>query len=113
MPVTPPMLRGMFYTTANYVRCPDFHICRRCQMCSSYNKYSAQCQLCESVKSDHHHTCTVQQVGSLIRLEELMNRPAFSPNADPGTVTVAGPSDNLERERLIEQLQARELQKGE
>ncbi len=105
MPVTPPVLRGAFYSTPFYQRCPEYHPCNRCLMCEKYNPHSAMCRACESIKTDgHHHRCTDAQQAALVQLEEHMRSPAFDPNRKPGTVTLAETGDNRERQRLTEEL---------
>lgn len=106
MPETAPMLRGYFYNTHMYQRCPDFHQCRRCTLCRNFNRHSAQCQTCESRKPaeapEHHCRCTIAQEGALIQLETRIKRLAHDPNAKPGEVSLARTGLNPELQRLVE-----------
>jgi hypothetical protein len=79
-------LRGAFYRTHLFERCPNFHQCRRCQMCTNYNPHDAMCVACEAVKPGRRHMCSVLQIEALVRMEEIMGRPMFDINAEAKNV---------------------------
>lgn len=92
MGFTPPMLRGQCYGTPNYARCPEYHLCKSCQMCAHYSPHNALCTLCESAKPPgrahcDHTKCTDEKQFLLIRLEELTRRPLWDQNADAKDVS--------------------------
>jgi hypothetical protein len=111
MPATPYALRGLFYTTSLFARCPDFHQCRSCLRCNHYNRHSAQCVACESVKPDTMATCSCSDDRQeyIIRLEELIGRPMYDPNAEAKSVELMQTCDNPYGEHVVNNLVAKEL----
>lgn len=86
----PPAIRGSFYSTAQVARCPEFHQCRRCDMCAHFNRHNPFCQLCETRKPGNRHCdCTHEQQAAMVFIENRLGRPHWDINARPGTVEMA------------------------
>jgi hypothetical protein len=108
---TPPAVRGQLYTTPLYSRCYHYQACRRCFMCTQYNKHSTMCQACEGAKPPGtHHKCTPNQMLGLVQLEEKFNRPLLDfNNMEPATVSVAETARDPAMQRATEMIRAKEL----
>lgn len=89
MPDTPMACRGLYYNTHLDARCPNFHQCKRCMMCTQFNRNLAMCVTCESNKRGMRHCgCSDNQQYALVQLEKRMGRPMFSLNDRPKDVSI-------------------------
>lgn len=103
---TPNMLRGQFYSTHMFSRCPSFKPCVLCKMCINYTQHVAQCQICEARKSPKRVCeCTPTNRESVHKIQTAIKGALFDPDRRDGGVVSFTDEDQVRQwDSLVQNL---------